>query len=100
MQQLGLLVEDLPKVLPSEPPFTHFAGSGQFSIRICCYCLCRLVFVHRPKVISDYIEAQKTRSVPRLALDPECLRWTPVITRASLDEEFELAESDVSGYPL
>ena len=53
--------------------------------------------MHRPKVISDYMEAQKARSVPRLTLDPECLRWTPVITRASLDEEFELAESDVSG---
>lgn len=61
------------------------------------HCVCRLVFVHRPKVISDYMEAQKARSVPRLTLDPECLRWTPVITRASLDEEFELAESDVSG---
>lgn len=62
-------------------------------------CVCRLVFVHRPKVLSDYVEVQKARPAPRLLLDPECLRWTPVITRASLDEEFELAENDVSGYP-
>lgn len=55
----------------------------------------RLVMLHWHKIVSEYAEKHKGRGPTRLALDPECLRWTPLISLQALEEEEELAEKEV-----
>ena len=45
--------------------------------------------------MDEYFERQKQRRFPRLELDEECLRWTPLVSSAMLDEEERRAEIQV-----
>ncbi|XP_025095582.1 histone acetyltransferase KAT6B-like isoform X2 [Pomacea canaliculata] len=54
----------------------------------------RLGLVQKHKIISDYMETLRARPQLRLTLDPECLRWTPLISLQTLEEEEEMAEKE------
>lgn len=41
------------------------------------------------------METLRARPQLRLTLDPECLRWTPLISLQTLEEEEEMAEKEV-----
>ena len=46
-------------------------------------------------VMEEYFERQRVRRFPRIDLDEECLRWTPLVSSAMLDEEERRAEIQV-----
>ncbi|XP_025095589.1 histone acetyltransferase KAT6B-like isoform X3 [Pomacea canaliculata] len=56
----------------------------------------RLGLVQKHKIISDYMETLRARPQLRLTLDPECLRWTPLISLQTLEEEEEMAEKELN----
>ena len=48
---------------------------------------------------TDVMEAHKTklreRSVPRLELDDDCLRWSPLVSSSMLRDQEKMAEKEV-----
>ena len=46
-------------------------------------------------MIEEYKEKQARKHVPQLVIDPEALRWTPLISNIMLAEEERLAEQEV-----
>lgn len=61
-----------------------------------CYKLfsgCRFVIIRREKLIQDHMAKLQLNLRP-VDVDPECLRWTPVIVSNSVVSEEEDEEAD------
>ena len=61
-----------------------------------CYKLfsgCRFVIIRREKLIQDHMAKLQLNLRP-VDVDPECLRWTPVIVSNSVVSEDEDEEAD------
>jgi histone acetyltransferase MYST3 len=61
-----------------------------------CYKLsfgCRFVIIRREKLIQDHM-AKLQLNLRAVDVDPECLRWTPVIVSNSVVSEEEDEEAD------
>lgn len=77
------------------------AASSQFFISLCLVSLyCRFVIIRREKLILGHMEKLKNCSRPN-ELDPESLRWTPIlISNAVVSEEEREAEKEVMQSPI
>lgn len=70
----------------------HFEMCG-YSISLTLSCLCSLVLVRREKLVSAHMARLHAR--PRLLeVDPDCLRWTPVIVANPVVSDEDGEEDD------
>ena len=58
-------------------------------------CYCRVVIVINRKVVDEHMEKIKSGRLKRLDVNPDALKWTPLVSSQNLQEEEKKAENEV-----